>query len=56
MIPNLAAQAATAALVPCTYCGAIAGQPCHNKTTGEPLKHLPAHLPRLKSAEELEPF
>ncbi|GAA0897846.1 hypothetical protein [Pseudonocardia zijingensis] len=31
-------------------CGEIAGRLCRNLSTGEPLRHLPAHLARLRAA------
>lgn len=39
--------------VPCTYCGAIIGQPCRNRKTGEPTR-IP-HSHRLRDTVEV-PF
>lgn len=36
--------------VPCSYCGAKAGETCVNPFTDEPLAKLPAHLARLRAA------
>jgi len=37
--------------VPCPYCHAAIGEPCVNRASGEVLRRLPAHLPRLQAAD-----
>lgn len=34
--------------VPCRYCAAITGQQCTNRSNGDPLHKIPAHLYRLQ--------
>ena len=36
--------------VPCSYCGAEAGQTCVNPVNDLPLQRLPAHVARLRAA------
>jgi hypothetical protein len=53
MTPDLDDDRQRALTVPCSYCHALAGQPCtRTDLAGEtrPLGVFPAHLPRLKAA------
>lgn len=43
-------ERAIAESVACPYCGVEVGQTCVNPVNDEPLRRLPAHLARLRSA------
>ena len=40
--------------VPCRYCGAKTGKPCHNTITGEPLRMFTAHQRRITDADHIQ--
>jgi hypothetical protein len=42
--------------VPCMFCHAPEGQPCVNTVNHKPLANFAAHLCRIKTADEKEPF
>jgi hypothetical protein len=37
--------------VSCPYCHEPAGFPCRNRSNGEQLEHIPAHISRIKEAQ-----
>lgn len=46
------AQRKQALTVPCKYCNAQPGEPCHNAATNQPLQFAAAHTPRLLDSTE----
>jgi hypothetical protein len=48
LIAERAMVRAKALTIACRFCGAIEGEWCFNKTTGEQLEYIPAHLYRLQ--------
>jgi hypothetical protein len=46
----------TALDIPCRYCHAPPGQPCHNQITTRPLENFRAHQCRITDAKTIIPL
>lgn len=49
LVAERALERARALTVPCPFCYEPTGQPCVNRSTGDPVVHQPAHFQRIRA-------